>query len=122
MPTRSETRRPARARCTPSASDPCRIRSPWAFRRIGMVAIRGRATRRSPVGRWRTTTAIRLEVMSVDGRRVRILARGLHEAGLHGVTWNGLDDAGNRAPPGVYFFRLAVNDRTVDERRVTVVK
>ncbi len=42
-------------------------------------------------------------VIDVAGRRVRSLARGLHEAGDHVLVWDGLRDDGTRAAPGVYF-------------------
>jgi len=43
---------------------------------------------------------------SVDGRRVRTLARGFHEAGEYRMEWDGRDDAGRALAPGAYFIRL----------------
>lgn len=47
-----------------------------------------------------------LDVYSVDGRRVRRLARGRFEPGPHRVGWDGRDDRGQDVPSGVYFARL----------------
>jgi len=47
-----------------------------------------------------------LDVFDAAGRRVRSLAPGRHEAGLHANTWNGLDDQGRPLGDGVYWVRL----------------
>jgi hypothetical protein len=47
-----------------------------------------------------------LEVFSVDGRRVRTLASGLHDAGEYRLEWNGADDSGHPLAAGVYYARL----------------
>ena len=45
-------------------------------------------------------------VFAVDGRRVRLLQRGVLEAGEHHVTWDGRDDSGRLVANGVYFAGL----------------
>ena len=47
-----------------------------------------------------------LEVFGVDGRRLRRLESPALAAGPHQVVWDGLDDAGQRAPAGLYLFRV----------------
>ena len=49
-----------------------------------------------------------LAVFSVDGRRVRTLARGPFAAGTHRFTWAGDDEERRAARPGVYYVQLAV--------------
>ncbi len=49
----------------------------------------------------------RLDVVDLQGRRVRVLADGVFAAGLHEVTWDGRDERGGAAPAGVYFMRLS---------------
>jgi hypothetical protein len=49
---------------------------------------------------------VRLELVGVDGRRVRTLVDGPYGAGRHETTWDGRDDQGRPVPPGVYFARL----------------
>jgi len=55
---------------------------------------------------------------SVDGRRVRTLARGRLEAGAHRLTWRGEDDAGRSVAPGVYWARLKTSGLTFTRRVV----
>ncbi len=50
-----------------------------------------------------------LAIYSVDGRRVRTLARGRFESGVHRLEWNGDDDAHRAVAPGVYFARFVAD-------------
>jgi hypothetical protein len=52
-----------------------------------------------------------LAIYSVDGRHVRTLLDEPREAGEHRVTWDGRDESGSIAPPGVYFVRLLADSR-----------
>ncbi len=54
-------------------------------------------------GRGRVT----LTVYDASGRRVRILADGVQEAGLHEITWDASDDRGMAVPSGLYIGRLS---------------
>lgn len=65
-------------------------------------------------------TRVRLAIHAADGRRVRMLREGTTGAGLHAVSWDGLDDDGRRAPPGVYWARLEAEGRHF-ERQVAVL-
>jgi hypothetical protein len=49
---------------------------------------------------------VELAVFSVDGRLVRTLASGSHEAGEYRLEWDGRDDHGRTMPSGAYFARL----------------
>ena len=51
-----------------------------------------------------------LVVYSVDGRRVRVLASGVREAGQYRITWDGTDENGRAAKVGMYFIRLNTVD------------
>lgn len=46
-----------------------------------------------------------VEVFDLAGRRVRTLAAGTREPGVHRLAWDGLDDHGRAAGPGVYLAR-----------------
>ena len=59
-----------------------------------------------------------LSIYSVDGRRVRTLARGRREAGAHHMIWRGEDDAGRTVAPGVYWARLKTSNLTFSRRLV----
>ena len=62
----------------------------------------------------------RLDVSDLQGRRMRTLLDGPLPAGRHSASWNLRDDAGRRAPPGVYFARL-VSARGSASARVLVL-
>jgi hypothetical protein len=49
-------------------------------------------------------------VFAVNGRRVRTLASGSREVGIHRLTWDGADEQGVRVRAGVYFARLTTED------------
>jgi hypothetical protein len=53
----------------------------------------------------------RLEVIAVDGRRVRTLVDGLLSEGHHDFQWNGTSGKGHPVASGVYFSRLTVEGR-----------
>lgn len=59
-----------------------------------------------------------LAIYDLNGRRVRSLQGGSHPAGIHRVTWNGRDDAGNRVGPGIYFARLETRNGGYSKRVV----
>ena len=62
-----------------------------------------------------------LEVLDLQGRRVRSLVRGMQEAGRHHVDWDGRDESGNPVGPGVYFYRLN-SERVTHTQKVAVVR
>lgn len=45
---------------------------------------------------------VRLDVLSVDGRRVATLTSRRFEAGRHAIRWSGTDDVGAPVAPGIY--------------------
>jgi uncharacterized protein (DUF362 family) len=63
----------------------------------------------------------RLEIVDVQGRRVRTMAAGRFGAGRHTIVWDGRDERGRLVPSGVFFSRLDAAGRT-QERRVTLIR
>ena len=51
---------------------------------------------------------VELGVFDLQGREVAELARGNFDPGTYVREWRGVDAAGNRVNPGVYFYRLKV--------------
>lgn len=49
---------------------------------------------------------LELSLFDLSGRQVRSLVKGAFPAGSHDVAWDGLDNAGHPAAPGVYLARL----------------
>lgn len=67
--------------------------------------------------------AIDLAVYDVQGRRVRTIARGWHDAGPGFAFWDGRRDNGEYANNGVYFVRLRVpGEARAYSRRVAVAR
>lgn len=59
---------------------------------------------------------VRLGIFDVQGRLVRSLVAGRSEPGTHVIHWDGRTAAGDAAPNGVYFARLAAAKREVVTR------
>ena len=51
--------------------------------------------------------SVRVEVVDLSGLRVRLLAEDERGIGIYEVPWDGRDDAGRLAPPGVYMGRVS---------------
>jgi hypothetical protein len=49
---------------------------------------------------------VEVALYDVTGRQVRSLARGTYPGGRHDLAWDGRDDRGRAAAPGVYLARL----------------
>ena len=58
-------------------------------------------------------TRLSLAVHDVQGRRVRMLARGDWAAGEHALRWDGKDDSGARVRGGLFLVRLETPQRIV---------
>lgn len=56
---------------------------------------------------------VRIDIWDLTGRRVRQLAGAGTTAGEHLMTWDGRDDGGLTLPHGTYFYRMAINGRSV---------
>ncbi len=61
---------------------------------------------------------VELEIFDVSGRKVRSLARGVQEAGLHSREWDGRDEAGNRLASGMYLARIKSGDLVGDAKLI----
>jgi flagellar hook assembly protein FlgD len=70
----------------------------------------------------RFTTAkpgpLTLAVYDVQGREVRRLADGLHEASVYTLSWDGRDELGRPMPSGVYLYSLTTPEQTYTRKMV----
>jgi len=62
----------------------------------------------------------RLSVYDVKGRLVRELLSGETDAGFTAVTWDGLDESGIPAAPGVFYSRLETGGKSLSARMVLI--
>jgi hypothetical protein len=68
-------------------------------------------------------SSVSLEIFDVAGRRVRTLYEGrVAEGEIQTVHWNGVDDAGVDAAPGVYFYRLRTGSGPVRSLRTILLR
>jgi hypothetical protein len=49
---------------------------------------------------------VQLEVYNLIGQKVRTLLHEVRPPGVHQVTWDARDDAGNELPAGIYYYQL----------------
>ncbi len=66
------------------------------------------------------SSAVRLEVFDLRGRRVRTLVDGSLSAGGHDAVWNGADESGRPLPSGTYVYRLSAEGVSVRQSTVLV--
>lgn len=59
-----------------------------------------------------------MEVFDASGRFVVNLIDGTGEAGLHTVTWNGMDRYGKAVASGVYFYTLSTEKKSISRKMV----
>jgi hypothetical protein len=52
---------------------------------------------------------VNLTIYDLTGKKVRTLVNKYYAAGIHNVTWDGLNDNGNEVSSGTYIYQLAVN-------------
>ena len=64
---------------------------------------------------------ISLKVYDISGKCIRILEDGNKNAGMHCVTWDGLDNLQKRIPTGIYFVQLISNE-FIPCRKILVIK
>jgi hypothetical protein len=63
---------------------------------------------------------VRVAVHDILGREVAVIVDAFHEAGLHTEAWNGNNDQGHRAGPGVYFARIEADGLLLTSKIILV--
>lgn len=61
---------------------------------------------------------VSIQIFDLAGRRVRNIFIGEKSPGVHTVKWDGRDDRGGKAGPGVYFGSLALEGRRISGKVV----
>lgn len=94
--------------CVPGVSGPTDAGPPGAAGAFRLFAVQPNPSAAGAAAVFDLPAArpVRVRVLDVGGRLVRTLAAGRREAGRHAVHWDGADDAGARAPAGLYWFEV----------------
>lgn len=64
----------------------------------------------------------RIEIYNLLGQAVRTIEVNKPVSGRYELEWTGADQAGRMLPPGIYFYRLSVKGKTVDLKRMIMLK
>nr|MBP7459648.1 T9SS type A sorting domain-containing protein [Candidatus Delongbacteria bacterium] len=59
---------------------------------------------------------VQLEIYDIVGQKVKTLVNDYKSVGTYRLSWNGLDDSGNKVSSGVYFYRLKTADYTKTQK------
>jgi flagellar hook assembly protein FlgD len=59
---------------------------------------------------------VTLSIFNVNGELVRTIQNGHQVAGNYSIDWNGLNNSGNPAHSGVYFYRLQTEGFTATQK------
>lgn len=65
---------------------------------------------------------IDITVYNLMGQRVRQLFRGTQAAGSYHLNWDGNNESGQTVAGGMYFYRLTVNTRAVQVRKMLLMR
>ncbi len=69
---------------------------------------------------------VTLDIINMQGRRVRTLVNGSVAAGQHVAQWNGMNDLGFETPSGVYLYRMSAasvdGGNVVLSRKILLIK
>ena len=67
------------------------------------------------------TAMVRIDILNTMGQLVAVLCEGRETAGVHRVSWGGLDIDGNHVASGIFIYRL-VADGNIITRKMTLLK
>jgi len=65
---------------------------------------------------------VELSIYNIKGQLVKNLVRSSENSGEHNVVWNGKDSAGKKVSSGLYFYKLKVNDKIIDTKKMMLLK
>lgn len=64
---------------------------------------------------------VKIELFNSMGQSVKTLVNSYHNEGKHQVTWDGLNDSGNKVTEGVYFCRIIVNKSSEQIKKIILM-
>ncbi len=66
------------------------------------------------------TAQVRLAVYDLSGHLVKTLINEVMETGIHGIDWQGTDEADRGVSAGTYFYRLETGDKVITRRMMLI--
>ncbi len=63
---------------------------------------------------------VELTIYNILGQKVKTLISTKQDAGEYALTWNGLDENGNRLSSGIYFYKLTANASSVVKKMLII--
>lgn len=65
---------------------------------------------------------VELSIYNIKGQLVKELVKSSRNTGDHNVVWNGKDSAGRKVSSGLYFYKLKLNEKAVDTKKMMLLK
>lgn len=66
--------------------------------------------------------SVELFIYNIKGQLVKELVNSAINAGEHSIVWNGKDSAGRKVSSGLYFYKLKLNGKTIDTKKMMLLK
>jgi DNA-binding beta-propeller fold protein YncE len=63
---------------------------------------------------------ISIKIYDILGREVKSFIIGKQQAGIHGIIWDGRNNFGNKAAPGIYFYKLQTGNESQVKKMILV--
>lgn len=61
---------------------------------------------------------IQLTIYSVSGKKIKTLVNEWHTKGQKSIEWDGTDNQGQKASPGIYFYSLQAGSKSISEKLI----
>ncbi len=108
---------------TPALSEPARPETERLPQRFALYPSQPNPSRGSNLIRFDLPEGVEvaLEVLDIQGRRVRTLAKGAMPPGRHALEWDARDDSGRPLPAGIYLYRL-VTTRFKQQKKLILAR
>ena len=65
---------------------------------------------------------VELSIYNIKGQLVKELVNSSMNAGEHTIIWNGKDASGRKVGSGLYFYKLKVDGKTIDTKKMMLLK
>ena len=66
--------------------------------------------------------AVELSIYNIKGQLVKKLVNSSMNAGEHNIVWNGKDASDRTVSSGLYFYKLKVDGKTIDTKKMMLLK